>query len=129
MCRSFAVAGLVSLLFTAVGSAQAAAPAVKLPSERPQGAPDAAALQALDSVVASYVAQGLALGGELLVLHQGKVLLHKPYGLADRESAKPWTVGTISNIRSMTKALTGAAAQLLIDRGKLSLDDRVSQYL
>ncbi len=115
MQRSFAISGvLLSLL---AGTTVAQAP------------PDRAALQALDSVVASYVAQGLALGGELLVLQDGKVLWHEAHGLADRESARPWTVGTISNIRSMTKTLTGAAVQLLIDRGKLSLDDRVSKYL
>ncbi|MBX3146703.1 MAG: beta-lactamase family protein [Gemmatimonadales bacterium] len=119
MRRTFSVAGLVSLVFAAPGAAQAG----------PQGPPDAVALGALDSVVASYVAQGLALGGELLVLHHGKVLLHRAHGLADREAGRPWTVGTIANIRSMTKTLTGAAVELLIDRGKLSLDDRVSKYL
>jgi CubicO group peptidase (beta-lactamase class C family) len=36
---------------------------------------------------------------------------------------------TIFNIRSMTKMLTGASAQILIDDGRLHLDDRVSQYL
>jgi CubicO group peptidase (beta-lactamase class C family) len=36
---------------------------------------------------------------------------------------------TIFNIRSMTKMLTGASAQILIDEGRLSPDDKVSQYL
>ncbi len=117
MCRSFALSGVLFSLFAGVAAAQAPAP------------PAPAALEALDSVVASYVAQGFAVGGELLVLYDGKVLLHQSHGLADRESKRPWTVGTISNIRSMTKPLTGAAAQLLIDRGKLSLDDPVSKYL
>ncbi len=94
-----------------------------------QAPPDRAALQALDSVVASYVAQGHAVGGELLVLQEGKVVWHQAHGLADRESGRPWTVGTISNIRSMTKTITGAAVQLLVDRGRLSLDDRISRYL
>ena len=36
---------------------------------------------------------------------------------------------TIFNIRSMTKMLTGASAQILIDEGLLGLEDKVSQYL
>jgi CubicO group peptidase (beta-lactamase class C family) len=117
MSRSFALSGVLLSLLGGVTAAQPPAP------------PDRAALEALDSVVASYVAQGLAVGGELLVLHDGKVLLHQAHGLADRELARPWTVGTIVNIRSMTKPITGAAVQLLVDRGKLSLDDAVSKYL
>jgi CubicO group peptidase (beta-lactamase class C family) len=119
-------AGMTALAFA---RAQRLEPAIQLLSQRTQDPPDRAALQALDSVVTSYVARGYAVGGELLVLHRGKVLLHEAYGLADRESNRPWTVGTISNIRSMTKPITGAAVQLLIDRGKLSLDDSVSKYL
>jgi CubicO group peptidase (beta-lactamase class C family) len=47
----------------------------------------------------------------------------------DREELKPMEPNTIFNIRSMTKMLTGASAQILIDEGSLSLDDTVSQYL
>lgn len=117
MCRSFALSGVLFSLFAGVAAAQAPAP------------PAPAALEALDSVVASYVARGFAVGGELLVLYDGKTLLHRAHGLADVESKRSWTVGTISNIRSMTKPITGAALQLLIDRGALSLDDPVSKYL
>ena len=37
--------------------------------------------------------------------------------------------GTIFNIRSMTKPLTGVAVQMLADEGKLRLDDPVAKYL
>lgn len=89
----------------------------------------AAALEALDSIVTGYVERNLAVGAELLVMQDGKVLLHRAHGLANRETGRPWEIGTISNIRSMTKPLTGAAVQLLIDRGQLSLDDSISKYL
>lgn len=39
------------------------------------------------------------------------------------------TLDTIFNVRSMTKPFTGAAAQILIDEGRLSLDHPVSRYL
>ncbi|MEZ4587956.1 MAG: serine hydrolase domain-containing protein [Gemmatimonadales bacterium] len=96
---------------------------------QPPAPPSAAALEALDSIVTGYVDRNLAVGAELLVMQDGKVLLHRAHGLANRETERPWEVGTISNIRSMTKPITGAAVQLLVDRGLISLDDSVSRYL
>jgi CubicO group peptidase (beta-lactamase class C family) len=37
--------------------------------------------------------------------------------------------GTLFNIRSMTKPVVGTAIQMLIGEGKLSLDDRVAEYI
>jgi CubicO group peptidase (beta-lactamase class C family) len=93
----------------------------------------AAAVEELGELAESYVDKGYAIGSELLVMKNRKVIFHEAYGLADREDERAWEtgtgVGTVCNIRSMTKTLTGAAAQILIDRGQLSLDDRVSEYL
>lgn len=89
----------------------------------------AEAMQALADAVAGYVEQNHALGGELLVIKNRHTVLHEAFGLRDKERDLPMVRNTIFNIRSMTKPLTGAAAQLLIDRGKLSLDDPVARYL
>lgn len=88
-----------------------------------------ASLKALDEVVANYVKNDLTVGAELLVIQSGKVLLHTAHGFADKDAKRDWEIGTHCNIRSMTKPITSAAAQLLIDRGKLNLDDPVSKYL
>ena len=106
-----------------IGGALAQPAAVEAP------AIDAGALQALSEAAAGFVEIGSAVGSELLVIQGGEVLLHEAYGLADRESKRPWDTQTISNIRSMTKPITGAALQILIDRGKIALNDRVSEYL
>lgn len=89
------------------------------------------ALDALAAEVAGFVERDLALGGELLVVKNRHTVLHRWFGVADREGdePEPWIDGTVCNIRSMTKPLTGAAAQILIDRGKLALDDPVAKYL
>lgn len=86
-------------------------------------------LASLEKVVADYVERDLVVGGELLVVHNDELIFHQVYGMADRESGRKWEIGAISNIRSMTKPLVGAAIQILIDRGQLSLDDRVAKYL
>ena len=87
------------------------------------------ALAELAREMQEYVERGLIVGGELLVVKNRRTVLHETFGYADRDDGVPWTKGTVSNIRSMTKPITGAAAQILIDRGQLALDDPAANYL
>jgi CubicO group peptidase (beta-lactamase class C family) len=87
------------------------------------------ALDALARVVEGYYKKNLIVGAELLVIKNRRTVLHEVFGLSDREQNKPMVPHTLFNIRSMTKPLTGAAIQILIDRGELKLDDRASKYL
>jgi CubicO group peptidase (beta-lactamase class C family) len=89
----------------------------------------AAALSELGATVQRFVDQDLLVGGELLVIKDRRVALHQGFGLVDRDSNQAWAPNTICNLRSMSKTFTGAAAQILIDRGQLALDDLVSEYL
>lgn len=86
-------------------------------------------LQKLGKVINGYIENNLAVGAEFLAIQNGKVLYHKSFGLADRDSKRKWTNDMVCNIRSMTKPLTSAAAQILIDRKQLELDVPVAKYL
>ena len=88
-----------------------------------------AAVRRLADEVEEYVKNGTIVGGELLVIKNRKTILHEVYGERDREDERAMERGTIFNIRSMTKPLTGVAVQMLADEGKLRLDDPVSKYL
>lgn len=88
-----------------------------------------AGLRMLSDEVAGYAQRDLTVGAELIVIQADKVLLHKSYGFSDRDSKTNWKNDTVCNIRSMTKAFTSAAAQILIDRGKLKIDAPVADYL
>ncbi len=88
-----------------------------------------AALQALADVVSGYIDRDMAVGAELVVIKNRHTVLHEAFGLRDREAGVPMEPNTLFNIRSMTKPITGAAIQLLIDEGRLALDDRASDYL
>jgi len=87
------------------------------------------ALQQLTDIVQGYVDNEQIVGAELMVLKNRYIVLHEVFGWKDRENEVPMEENTLFNIRSMTKPITGAAAQILIDRGKLYLDDRVAHYL
>ncbi|MHC4228700.1 MAG: serine hydrolase domain-containing protein [Planctomycetota bacterium] len=89
----------------------------------------AAALEGLSATIQEHSEGDYIVGAEFLVIKSGHTIMHEAYGWMDREELKPMEPNTIFNIRSMTKMLTGASAQILIDEGRLSLDDKVSQYL
>ena len=100
----------------------------------PQAGPEihgipAAALEGLSATIHKHFEDDYIVGAEFLVVKSGHTIMHEAYGWMDREELKPMEHNTIFNIRSMTKMLTGASAQILIDEGRLSLDDKVSQYL
>ena len=88
-----------------------------------------AAVRRLADEVEGYVKEGTIVGGELLVIKNRRTILHEVYGERDREEKRAMERGTIFNIRSMTKPLTGVAVQMLADEGKLRLDDPVAKYL
>jgi CubicO group peptidase (beta-lactamase class C family) len=87
------------------------------------------ALEELSAIIHKYFDDDYIVGAEFLIMKSGHIIMHDVYGWMDREELKLMEPNTIFNIRSMTKMLTGASAQILIDEGRLSLDDTVSQYL
>lgn len=87
------------------------------------------ALNSLADIISGYLEKDMIVGAELLIIKNRHTVLHKTFGMRDREDKLAWGKDTICNIRSMTKTLTGAAAQILIDQGKLAPDDPVAKYL
>ncbi len=133
MNRMFYWKLLAGLVLPLNGGFDAVANAAVAPQEVVQSTSDTAARQpALSDLVATvqgYVDRELAVGGELLILQGGQPLLHQSFGFSDREQQRSWENDTICNIRSMTKSITSAAAQILIDRQELKLDETVASYL
>jgi CubicO group peptidase (beta-lactamase class C family) len=59
----------------------------------------------------------------------GKVHYRNLLGYADVEAKKPITEDNVFWIASMTKMFAGASVMMLVDEGKLSLDDPVTKYI
>jgi len=53
----------------------------------------------------------------------------KSYGVANLEWNQRATPETAFQIASLTKAFSGTALMMLVQKGKLSLDDKLSKYL
>ena len=86
-------------------------------------------LKKLSDNVRGYLDADQIVGAELVVIKNRRTVLHEVFGWRDREDKAEMEKNTRFNLRSMTKPLTGAAAQILIDEGKLGLEDKVSTYL
>ncbi len=67
--------------------------------------------------------------GSVLVVLNGKTLLRRAYGLADREHGAPNTPETKYRIGSLTKAFTAAAVLMLVERNVLRIGDRACAHL
>jgi CubicO group peptidase (beta-lactamase class C family) len=103
-------------------------------ADLPTSTPDAEGISAekLDKV--GEIMNGLVrdkkiAGGIVLVARNGKVVFHETYGLRNLDGKLPVERDTIFRIYSMSKAITSAAALMLVDEGKLDLDAPVSKYL
>jgi CubicO group peptidase (beta-lactamase class C family) len=75
-------------------------------------------------VVARHV-----VGAEILVVKDGRIVLHQAMGWADRERLIPLERNAIFRIASMTKPFAGTALLMLMEEGRIGLDDRVADHL
>ena len=67
---------------------------------------------------------GVAVG----VMRNGKIILAKGYGFANIEHQVPVTPLTIFQSGSMGKQFTATAIMMLVEEGKLRLDDSIAKY-
>ncbi|HJP95089.1 MAG TPA: serine hydrolase domain-containing protein [Pyrinomonadaceae bacterium] len=67
-------------------------------------------------------------GLSLAVIKDGRIVLAKGYGLANVEHQVPVKPETIFQSGSVGKQFTATAVMMLIEEGKLSLDDKITKY-
>jgi len=68
-------------------------------------------------------------GLALVVVRDGRVVKMGDYGFSNLELKVPVTTDTVFEIGSMTKAFTAMAIMLLVEDGKLGLEDPAGKYL
>ena len=68
-------------------------------------------------------------GAGIVLIRDGRIVAHHEHGLADRAQGVRVTPQTIYHYGSITKTLTAIAIMQLRDRGRLSLDDRITTYI
>ena len=105
-----------------------------LGGELPRAEPEAVGLSAgelakLTAGLNQLVEAGRLPGGVVMIARRGKVAYSNTFGYRNLEARRPMTEDTIFAIASMTKPVTCVAAMMLVEQGKLRLDDPVAKYL
>ena len=67
-------------------------------------------------------------GGAVLVMNGEKILFEKGYGIADIETKEKITPETVFNIGSITKTFVSNGILILMQDGKLLIDDKIYKY-
>jgi CubicO group peptidase (beta-lactamase class C family) len=76
-----------------------------------------------------YVETGRFPGTQLLVYRRGKIVHSTVQGFADLERKVPVKDDTIFRIYSMTKPITSVAFMMLVEEGRVALDEPVHRYI
>jgi uncharacterized protein YbbC (DUF1343 family) len=118
---------LVLLTVSRLGAA-----AARLPTASPEEVGmDGDKLTEIDQVVAKGIAAGEMPGCVVLIGRRAKVVFFKAYGNKQIEPKPvPMTLDTLFDMASLTKpTATATSVMILIERGKLGLDDRVAKHI
>jgi len=83
----------------------------------------------IDSTVNNLMQAAHVTGAGIALFHHGQVVYLKAYGLRDPEKNLPLTPDSVMSAASLTKAAFATVVMQLVQRGVLSLDKPIEQYL
>jgi methyl acetate hydrolase len=90
---------------------------------------DASGAAAIDRMFQAAIDKGEIPGVVAAVTNKDQIVYLKALGRQDVARGVPMTDGTMFRIASMTKPVTSVGIMMLVEQGKLRLDDPVSKYL
>src|SRR3977135_54527 len=88
-----------------------------------------AKLQRVGDYIRNEIATSKIPGAIILIQQHGQPVYFENFGVRDVESKRPMTADSIFRLYSMSKAITSVAAMMLVEEGRLRLDDPVSKYI
>src|SRR5262249_36701024 len=125
------MAAWFTILFLLAALPQTALPQTRVDPGPSQQSLSEKSLSAIDQVVEQSIAERKVPGAVILVGHRGRVILQKAYGNRSLEpTIEPMTLDTVFDLASLTKVVaTAPSVMLLVQEGKLGLDDPAARYL
>src|SRR6266702_1275120 len=105
------------------GVAHAESPAPAAHGFSPEG------LARVGDYIRNEIASAKIPGAILLIQQHGKPVYFESFGVRDVATRLPMSADTIFRLYSMSKPITSVAAMMLVEDGKLKLDDPVSKYI
>jgi CubicO group peptidase (beta-lactamase class C family) len=90
---------------------------------------DHAGLDAIPAAMEQALAAKQAAGIVTLVMEKGRIVHHSAVGMSDVAKSRKMDKDALFWIASMTKSVNATAVMILVDEGKLALDEPASQWL
>ena len=126
--RRCSLAAALALLIAAIIAGRPSAGYAEQPSPVPASfSPER--LQRVGDYIRNEIVTGKIPGAIMLIQQHGQPVYFENFGVRDVATKLPMTADTIFRIYSMSKPITSVAAMMLVEDGKLSLDDPVSKYI
>jgi len=117
------------LIALSVGTALAAPPGVPTAPKPEDVGVSTARLQRIHETVARHIDAKDVSGAVTLVARRGRIVHFEAQGLADIDSKKPMAKDSIFRLASMSKPITSVAVMMMLEEGKIHLNDRVSTFI
>jgi beta-lactamase class C len=83
----------------------------------------------IESLAQSLVANQKVPGLAMAIVHKGRIVSVRGYGITDVSAAEPVDAHTVFRLASLSKAFAGTLTGLLVNDGSLRWDNKVTQYL
>jgi CubicO group peptidase (beta-lactamase class C family) len=83
----------------------------------------------IDQYITADIAKGIVPGAAITIARHGQVAYRRTWGERDPADAAPMTDDTIFRIYSMSKPITTVAAMMLVEEGRLGLQEPVAKYI
>jgi len=99
------------------------------PAQAKKAGMDPALLAKIKVRMQDFVDKGQIAGAVTLVARHGVVVRQEAVGLQELAPPKLMKIDSIFQIMSMTKPVTGVGIMMLVEEGRLGLNDPVEQYL
>src|SRR4051812_17839398 len=128
LARRCSFAAALALLLVAVIAWPPSAGYAEQPSPDPASF-SREGLQRVGDYIRNEIATGKIPGAIMLIQRHGKPVYFESFGVRDVATQLPMTADTIFRLYSMSKPITSVAAMMLVEDGKLKLDDPVSKYI
>ncbi len=98
-------------------------------AESPAGAPYQKAKVAAREIIWKEITNGHGSGATVAVMDNGEIVYSEGIGVKDRAQNSPVDRHTRFNIGSTSKMFACTAVLLLVDEGRVSLDEKVTSYI
>lgn len=99
------------------------------PTTFPNADPSLITSEDLEHVVETALETFYTPGASVAIVHKGKIVHAKGYGVRDLKKKSPVTKDTYFRLASTSKAFTAATMAILVDEGKVKWNDKVTDYL